>query len=149
MKSLYNYITEKILINKNTKFYRPKELDRTFSGLSEFSYKIIANYLNCKMAEYYSGTICWKDKQNEIKVNGFYESKRFKRDKYSYTIRFASQYISESKSRLLIYVIHAKSSFNKIYGIEHDMFWGETNFLDWINKYNDPHLNRIFLEKTN
>ena len=65
------------------------------------------------MAEYYSGTICWKDKQNEIMVNGFYESKRFKRDKYSYTIRFASQYISESKSRLLIYVIHAKSSFNE------------------------------------
>ena len=50
MKSLCNYITEKILINQNTKFYRPKELDRTFSGLSEFSYKIIANYLNCKMA---------------------------------------------------------------------------------------------------
>ena len=46
-------------------------------------------------------------------------------------------------------VIDENLSFNKIYGIKYDMFWGETNFLDWINKYSDPHLNRIFLEKTN
>ena len=149
MKSLCNYITEKILIDKNTKFYRPKELDRTFSGLSEFSYKIIANYLNCKMAEYYSGTICWKDKQNEIMVDDFYESKGVKRGEYSYTIKFTSQYISEPKPQLVMQVIDENLSFNKIYGIKHDMFWGETNFLDWINKYSDPHLNRIFLEKTN
>ena len=147
MKSLCNYITEKILINKNTKFYRPKELDRTFSCLSEFVDKVIPQYLNS--SEYYTYQNSWDDKQNKIMVDDFYESKGVKRGEYSYTIKFTSQYISEPKPQLVMQVIDENLSFNKIYGIKHDMFWGETNFLDWINKYGDPHLNRIFLEKTN
>ena len=147
MKSLYNYITEKILINNNTKLYRHKELSRTFSCLSEFVDKISPQYLNS--SEYYTYQNSWDDKQNKIMVDDFYESKGVKRGEYSYTIKFTSQYISEPKPQLVMQVIDENLSFNKIYGIKYDMFWGETNFLDWINKYSDPHLNRIFLEKTN
>ena len=145
MKSLYNYITEKILINNNTKLYRYKELSRTFSCLSEFVDKIIPQFLNS--SEYYTYQNSWDDKQNKIMVDDFYESKGVKRGECSYTIKFTSQYISEPKPQLVMQVIDEKSSFNKIYGIKHDMFWGETNFLDWINTYSDPLLNRIFLEK--
>ena len=145
MKSLYNYITEKILINNNTKLYRYKELSRTFSCLSEFVDKIIPQFLNS--SEYYTYQNSWDDKQNKIMVDDFYESKGVERGEYSYTIKFTSQYISEPKPQLVMQVIDEKSSFNKIYGIKHDMFWGETNFLDWINTYSDPLLNRIFLEK--
>ena len=145
MKSLYNYITEKILINNNTKLYRYKELSRTFSCLSEFVDKIIPQFLNS--SEYYTYQNSWDDKQNKIMVDDFYESKGVKRGEYSYTIKFTSKYISKSKPQLVMQVIDENSSFNKIYGIKHDMFWGETNFLDWINTYSDPLLNRIFLEK--
>ena len=145
MKSLYNYITEKILINNNTKLYRYKELSRTFSCLSEFVDKIIPQFLNS--SEYYTYQNSWDDKQNKIMVDDFYESKGVERGEYSYTIKFTSQYISKPKPQLVMQVIDEKSSFNKIYGIKHDMFWGETNFLDWINTYSDPLLNRIFLEK--
>ena len=147
MKSLYNYITEKILINNNTKLYKRKELSRTFSCLSEFADKIIPQFLNS--SEYYTYKTSWNDNQNKIMIDDFYESKGVKRGEYSYTIKFTSQYISEPKPQLVMQVIDENLSFNKIYGIKYDMFWGETNFLDWINKYGDPHLNRIFLEKTN
>ena len=85
MKSLYNYITEKILINNNTKLYRHKELARTFSCLSEFFDKVIPQFLNS--SEYYTYQNSWNDKQNKIMVDDFYESKGIKRGEYSYTIK--------------------------------------------------------------
>lgn len=141
MKSLQNYIFEKILINKNTKLgkskYNENILDVYVSKDLWDCYEIIEKYFKKQVNLPKLSLMIWDYNGEEIFINHFFEIKIGNDELF---------YIASESDMLLILYKDKKENISHVYGYEsneHINFTHET-VLEWIKRCDDSKIKGLF-----